>query len=249
MKVVLFLLGIAAAIYAFLVLSNDALTGDKAARYASQAQPNQRVDAHLNSWGTYLPDPSSPKVQAGTPRQAASLAHPQPKAPSPNAGGKPGAAYQAALSEERAKAAGEDGPKPAPVEWVKVMLDADAHSEASISSPSVRSYAPGTELQVVKREGAWSEVSDPSTQQRSWILEKFLSSSSDPGSAQVAAETPAEPVAEPPTQKPAKRHRSAKSVDRVSEVNADPWSGRWARRAHRQRRFGLFMFHPLGRGM
>ncbi len=240
MKVVLFLLGVGAAIYALLILSNDALTEGNADRYAGQMQPNDPVATRLNSWGSYLSDASPSRSQPGASRQVASSAPQQRRNTNQNLDGNPGDAYRLALSEERAKAAGKDDAKPAAVEWVKVALDADAHSEASLSSPSVRFYPSGAKLQVLKREGAWSEVSDPSTQQRSWILEKYLSSNVSPGAAQIAAETPSQPLAEPARRRSAIRSRSAKSVSRVSAVSADPWSRRWARRD--RRRFGLFMF-------
>jgi hypothetical protein len=47
----------------------------------------------------------------------------------------------------------------------------------------------------------------------------------------------------------AQRHRAAKPAvrDRVVVANADPWNGRWSRRADRRRGAGLIMFHPFGR--
>jgi hypothetical protein len=76
-----------------------------------------------------------------------------------------------------------------------------------------------------------------------------------PGSAirdadpnQVAAESTTEPLAtKPPVRKSSKRSRSAKHG--IVVANADPWSGRWARRADRRRGFGLFMFRPVPRFM
>ena len=76
---------------------------------------------------------------------------------------------------------GDTEPKPVelapnPVELAKVILAAQTHSQASVSSPTVRFYRPGTELQVVRREGIWFEVSDPVTQERGWVLAQYLSS-------------------------------------------------------------------------
>lgn len=60
----------------------------------------------------------------------------------------------------------------------------------------------------------------------------------------VAAESTTEPLAtKPPIRKSSKRSRSAKRG--VAVANADPWNGRWSRRAERRRGFGLFMFHPV----
>jgi hypothetical protein len=142
-----------------------------------------------------------------------------------------------------------DGAEAKPVELAKVMLAAQTYSQASVSSPTVRFYRPGTELQIVRREGIWFEVSDPVTQESGWVLAQYLylSSIEGPTPTQVAPE----PTIEAPTvisPKCNKRHRSAKhAVHGVVVANADPWTGRWARRADRRRGFGLFMFRPLPR--
>jgi hypothetical protein len=64
-----------------------------------------------------------------------------------------------------------------------------------------------------------------------------------PAPVQVAAESTPEPLMpKPPVRKSSKRSRSAKHGAVVAA--ADPWTGRWARRADRPRGFfGLFMFH------
>ena len=82
---------------------------------------------------------------------------------------------------------------PKPVELAKVILAAQTHSQASVSSPTVRFYRPGTELQVVRREGIWFEVSDPVTQERGWVLAQYLSSIESPTPTQVATESTTEP--------------------------------------------------------
>ena len=48
-------------------------------------------------------------------------------------------------------------------------------------------YAPGTDLQVVRREGGWLQVSDPVTQERGWVLEKYLVATDGPSSTQAAS--------------------------------------------------------------
>ena len=111
-------------------------------------------------------------------------------------------------------------------------------------------YGPGTELQVVRREGAWFQVSDPVTKERGWVLDEYLSSIGGSTPAQVATETPNEQptVIKPAIQKSSKRSRSAKArIRSVVIANADPWNDRWARRADRRRGFGLFMFRPVPR--
>jgi hypothetical protein len=131
----------------------------------------------------------------------------------------------------------------------KVVLAAQTHSQASVSSPTTRFYSPGTELQVVRREGIWLEVSDSVTQERGWVLAQYLSSIESPTPTQIATESTTEPLTlKPTTPKSNKRHRSAKhAVHDVVVANADPWNARWARRADRRRGFGLFMFRPLPR--
>ena len=137
--------------------------------------------------------------------------------------------------------------QPKPVELAKVVLAAQTHSQASVSSPTIRFYRPGTELQVVRREGIWFEVSDPVTQERGWVLAQYLSSIESPTPIQVATESTTElPTVISP--KSNKRHRSAKHAVRgVGVATADPWNPRWARRADRRRGFGLFIFRPLPR--
>jgi hypothetical protein len=142
--------------------------------------------------------------------------------------------------------------EPESVARAKVVLAAQLHSEASVTSPTVRFYGPGTELQVVRRVGAWLQVSDPVTQERGWVLDEYLSSIGGPTPAQVATETITKQptVIKPAIQKSSKRSRSAKAAARRRSVviaNADPWNDRWARRADRRRGFGLFMFRPVPR--
>ena len=64
---------------------------------------------------------------------------------------------QLAAAPEDIQTAGRDSSEPqtVSVEWAKVMLAAKLHEQASVSSPTVRSYSPGTNLQVVRREGSW----------------------------------------------------------------------------------------------
>ena len=241
-RLLLLLSLIGAAIYAFLIYTHGVLTDEKAEKtYAEQAQPKQPVE-HVSSWDTYLPDRSTNQ----NPKLATSLSNQVP----PRQTDEPGQnsernADQVAASENKATFSESGDTEPKPVELAKVILAAQTHSQASVSSPTVRFYRPGTELQVVRREGIWFEVSDPVTQERGWVLAQYLSSVDT--SIQVATES----TTEPPTvisPKSNKRHRSARhGVHSVGVANADPWNPRWARRADRRRGFGLFMFRPLPR--
>ena len=220
----LFLILGGATLYTFLVVTHDALQDGKTV----QTQPNQPV-AQLSSWGTYL----SQKPEAPLAQQSAAL--PPKPSPSQDLERMPGADHQFAASEDKASAAESDSARQEP-ERAKVVLAAQMHSEGSVSSPMVRIYRPGTELQVIGRVDGWFQVSDPVTQERGWIFEKYLSSIESPSLTQAAMEsTTTEPLpAKPALQKPKKQIRSAKSAVRVV-AQSD------------RRGFGLFMFRPFAR--
>jgi hypothetical protein len=243
-RLLLLLSLIGAAIYALLIYTHDVLTDEKAEKtYAEQAQPNHPVQ-HLSSWGSYLPDRSiSQNSQLATSQPSTPLPPRQIDEPSQNSERN---ADQVA-SSEKATSSESGNMEPKPVELAKVVLAAQTHSQASVSSATVRFYRPGTELQLVRREGIWFEVSDPVTQERGWVLAQYLSSIESPTPIKVATES----TTEPPTvvsPKSNKRHRSAKhAVHGVGVATADPWNPRWARRADRRRGFGLFIFRPLPR--
>ena len=245
----LLLLGIVgAAIYALLVYSNDALKdGNAENTYAGQTQPDHPDANRLSSWDGYLPTPSvSQNPQVATSQPAPSS--PQQR----DAQRQPDTGHQFAASEDKPTTSESDSLEPESVAWAKVVLAAQLHSEASITSPTIRFYGPGTELQVVRREGAWFQVSDPVTQERGWVLDEYLSTIGGPTPVQIATEMTTEPptVIKPAIRKSSKRSRSAKAAPRRHSVviaNADPWNDRWARRADRRRGFGLFMFRPVPR--
>jgi hypothetical protein len=238
---------IGAAIYALLIYTHGVLTDEKAEKtYAEQTQPNHSVQ-HLSSWGSYLPDRSiSQNSQLATSQPSTPLPSQKSDEPSQNSERN---ADQVATSENKATSSESGDKEPKPVELAKVVLAAQTHSQASVSSPTIRFYRPGTELQVVRREGIWFEVSDPVTQERGWVLAQYLSSIESPTPTQVATESTTEPLTvKPASPKSNKRHRSAKhAVHGVVIANADPWNARWARRADRRRGFGLFMFRPVPR--
>jgi hypothetical protein len=248
MKGLLFLSLVGAAIYALLVYTNDALKdGDAEITYAGQAQSNHTVGEHLSSWDAYLPTPAvSQNSKPATSQPSPSSLQQKDAEPQPDTG------HQFAASESRPTTSESDSSESESVAWAKVVLAAQLHSEASVTSPTVRFYGPGTELQVVRREGAWFQVLNPVTKERGWVLDEYLSSIGGPTPAQVATEMPTEQptVIKPAIQKSSKRSRSAKAAARTRSVviaNADPWNDRWARRAERRRGFGLFMFRPVTR--
>jgi hypothetical protein len=245
----LLLLGIVgAAIYAVLFFSHDVLTDGKTENtYAWQTQPHHPDAKRLSSWDGYLPTPSL--------SQNPQLAMSQPAPSSPQQRDlkrRPDTGHQFTASENKPTTSESNSSEPESVAWAKVVLAAQLHSEASVTSPTVRFYGPGTELQVVRRAGAWFQVSDPVTKERGWVLDEYLSSIGGSTPAQVATETPTEQptVIKPAIQKSSKRSRSAKAPARIRSVviaNVDPWNDRWARRADRRRGFGLFMFRPVPR--
>ena len=186
---VLLLLGIVgAAIYAVLFFSYDVLTDGKTENtYSGQTQPDRPDTKRLSSWDGYLPNPSA--------SQNSQLAMSQPAPLSPqqtDAERRPDTGHQFVASENKPTTSESDSSEPESVAWAKIVLAAQLHSEASVTSPTVRFYGPGTELQVVGREGAWFQVSDPVTKERGWVLDEYLSSIGGPTPVQVARETPTE---------------------------------------------------------
>ena len=205
-RLLLFLSLLGAAIYSLLLYTHDVLTDDKKT-YAEQAQANHK-SPHLNSWDTYLPDR---KVSKDSKLATSQLTTSLLESDEPRQNIERGA--QLATS---ASSSGSDGAEP---ELVKVVLAAQTHSQASVSSPTVRFYRPGTKLQVIRREGIWFKVSDPVTQEHGWVLAQYLSSIDGPIPTQVATESTVEPMTIKPTSPKSKtRHRSAKSAVRAQRV-------------------------------
>src|SRR4029078_10069671 len=158
--------------------------------YTEQAQPNHQVQ-HLSSWDSHLPDRSISQNSQSATSQTRTPLPPQSDEASQNS--EPNA-DQVATSENKATFSESGDTETKPVELAKVVLDAQTHSQASVSSPTVRFYRPGTELQVVRREGIWFEVSEPVTQERGWVLAQYLSSIESPTPTQVATESITEPL-------------------------------------------------------
>ena len=250
MKGLLFLSLVGAAIYALLVYTNDALN-DRTAEISSagSAQSDHTVGNHFSSWDTYLPTPATENSQSAQSQQGDDAHQDKER--------WLGDGHQLAAPEDTQRRDSSE-PQTVSVEWAKVMLAAKLHDQASVSSPTVRSYSPGTNLQVVRREGSWVLVSDPITQEQGWLLDEYLVSIGGAGSTQAALESTTEP---PSTKaatksktrslaskrsKPAVRvskSRSVKPIFRGSRDVArwDPWNIPWAGRVDRRRGFRPFL--------
>ena len=250
MKGLLFLGLVGAAIYALLVYTHHVLPGGEAEdTFAGQTQPNQPVAQHLSCGALTLRAGLQAKIRNNLLHCLRSKCYYEPRSndPSQNSERKPGAWYQLA-SEAKAPNSGSESV--VSDEWAKVVLAARLHDQASVSSPTVRFYAPGTDLQVVRREGDWLQVSDQVTQERGWVLEKYLVASDGPSSTQAAslestAEPPSTKAASPKSKKWGRSSKGSKSAVRASNRVArwEPRSVRWARRADR-RPFRVFMLGP-----
>jgi Bacterial SH3 domain len=241
MKGVLFLSLVGAAIYMALVVSHDQLPREHS---FTRQQSNAPTGRQLRSWGTDLPSLVSsqgasltlrkPGVVPGSPETA----HSQISAVVANAAEAP-TVSQSDTSYE-------------PIEWAKVMLAARAHSEASISSPTLRFYQPGVALQVIGRENGWVQVTDPTSREGGWVLEQYLVPVDHPSVTQTAMATTASKALSEPTQtKPvpsAKKRTRARPAVRVPEAVAlTPFDSRWERRAERRAGRGLFFFGRFAR--
>lgn len=221
---------------------------------AGQTQANHQVVRQLRSWGPTLQalrqEPQAPLANSQQPASPQQNAAYGPRLYTGNQSSErtPSGEYPPAASEDKALASAIEAPEQEPVEWAKVVLAARVHSQASVSSPTVRFYRAGTELQVVRREHGWFQLSDPVTRERGWVFEKYLSSIDGPSPTQAAMESTSEPlpakVALPKTKKPS---RSAKPAVRASDDVVVTKSdrrrrGRWTRRGERRRGLGLFRF-------
>jgi SH3-like domain-containing protein len=229
MKGVLFLGLVGAAIYGAILLSYDLLPHDPAANVFTGQNLRNREDRQLRSWGTDLP------ALASLSSQEASLALPKaattPVSPSPvvTNSQSDGTAYQ-------------------PVERAKVAFAAKVHSDASVSSPLLRFYQPGTTLQVVSRQNGWVQVVDPNSGERGWVFEQYLVPAESPIATKTAMATTstAEPARAMPSAK--KRARAPRPAARMRHDFASAqFERRWDRRGERRGSFGLFFFSRFAR--
>ena len=236
----LFLILGGAALYTFLVITHDALQDGKSENsLAAQIQSSHPAAQQLSSWGTRLQD-GALSQKPENPLPASQQTAPLPAQPSPGQDPqlKPAASPQVVASEDEAPTIENDSAGQE-AERAKVVLAAALHSEGSVSSPTVRIYPPGTELQVVGRVDGWFQVSDPVTQERGWIFEKYLASIDSPSLTQASMDSPATKSlpTKPALQKSKKHIRSAKSPVRVVAQSVE--------RGVRPR--GLFIFRPFAR--
>jgi hypothetical protein len=233
MRALLLLSLVGVALYAFLVFTSNVVPNGRVEdTFAGKTQPNHPIDRELRSWGANLP-------------ALVNSRQPFPRHPQQNVAHAPtermsGADGQPAASPGNPGAAELDSSKQDHVEWTKVMLAARVHSEASVSSPTIRFYRPGTQLQVFSRENGWLQLLDPVTQERGWVFEKYLVSIDGPSSTQTALESTTEPP--PKSQKPSRSSKLTVRAGDVEVAKSDRRRGRWARRDDRRRNLGLFGF-------
>lgn len=151
--------------------------------------PLPQGDRKLRSWGPTL-------KSLGRDSQGRVAA---PQQPSISATLKQEALYQpdSAAGNEASQAAPDMAETVAPAEalqdaahvaWVKVVYGARAHSAASISSPIIKFFPPGKELQILGRESGWIELLDPATQERGYVFERYLVAIDGPGPSQAVTQ-------------------------------------------------------------
>jgi hypothetical protein len=198
---------------------------DRKAEHSFSSHAERHEDRTIRSWGRNLP----------------ALLTRQPSNDYPRA-----AVEDDLFDLSQEKLATVRGVEQAQPETAGVVLAARVHSEPSVSSPTVRFFAPGTELQVVGRENGWLELFDPATQERGWVIESYVWSTGDFTPAQKASLRKEDELAKPTKETlPRSKQRSRPAVTRpqtadelVMESELRP--GRWARRGEPRRRFGLF---------
>jgi Bacterial SH3 domain len=229
MKGVLFLGLVGAAIYGAILLSYDLLPHDPAANVFTGQSFGNLDDRQLRSWGTDLPALASSNSQEAS--LALRKAATTPAAPSPVvAPTNSGTAYQ-------------------PVEWAKVVFAAKVHGDASISSPILRFYQPGTALRVISRQDKWVQVTDPSSGEAGWVFEQYLVPTDGPITTQTVMATATTALPDPANLVPSAKKRVTRSATRMPHnfAYAQFDNGRWERRAERRGGFGLFFFGRFAR--
>ena len=228
MKGVLFLGLVGAAIYGAILLSYDALPRDPAEDAHSVRTLGNPGERQLRSWGTDLPAlATSSSQEASLPLPAATTAS---RVISSNNSQYDGTAYQ-------------------PVEWAKVAFAAKVHSDASVSSPTLRFYQPGIALQVVSRQNGWVQVTDPNSGERGWVFEQYLVPADGPTATQTAIAT-ATALPDRANTVPSAKKRvrvSRPAARRSHDFAAAQFDRRWDRRAERRGGFGLFFFGRFAR--
>jgi hypothetical protein len=241
MKGLMFLGLVGAAIYGALLLSYDVLpreTAEDAFAGRSLGDPGAR---QLRSWGTDLPALAS--------SQDALLPSPKPSVTPASTSGAAGLP----MSEAKPTSAQSDSTTYQPVEWAKVVIAAKVHGDASVSSPILRFYQPGTALRVVSRQNGWVQVTDPSSGEAGWVFEQYLVPADGPIATQTAMSTTSKPVVEPAqaTTPPAAKKRVVRAPRPAARMPVDfastQFDRRWERRAERRSGFGMFFFGRFAR--
>ena len=228
MKGLLFLSVVGLALYTLLVLTDNSLR-DGEVKTAALTQ-------RLSSWGSDLAPTSNSQAPA---TQSTNRQNPADE----------GQRFDTQQNSERNRSFGgelkvqDSTIESGTAEWVKIVLPARVHHQASASSLTVRHYAPGVELQVVRREGVWLKVSHPASRERGWVLDKYLSSIAGPSSTRVASESITEtpPIKAHPRSK--KRSQSSKNAKPKELAGWDRRNPQWSRRADR-RQFRMFLLGP-----
>jgi hypothetical protein len=241
MKGFLFLSLVGAAIYATLVVSHDLLPRDRAEDSPAGQSLGNPGPRQLHSWGTDLPALVSSPVASLPMRKPDVMPGSQYSEQTSGSGDKP-------VSEEKSTPAQDDGTAYEPTEWARVVVAARVHREASVSSPTMRFYQPGTALQVVSRENGWVQVTDLTSREGGWVFEQYLVLVDRPTVTETAMATTSnkalsEPTRANPVQSAKKRIRAPRPVVRVpDDVAFAQFDRRWERRAQRRGSYGLFFF-------
>jgi hypothetical protein len=126
-------------------------------------------------------------------------------------------------------------------------LAAKVHGEASVSSPTLRFYQPGTALEVVSRQNGWVQITDPASGESGWVFEQYLVPADGPTVTQTAmATTASKPAAEPTGAIAKKRVGASRPAARTPDkFTFAQFDRRLERRA--ARRGGLFFFGRFAR--
>jgi len=242
MKGLMFLGLVGAAIYGALLLSYDVLPRETAEDAFAGRSLGDPGDRQLRSWGTDLPALAN--------SQDASLPLREPSV-------TPASTHHAAslpISEAKPNSAQSDSTTYQPVEWAKVVIAAKVHGDASVSSPILRFYQPGTALRVVSRQNGWVQVADPSSGEAGWVFEQYLAPADGPTATQTAMATvPTKVTAEPAqaTTPPAAKKRVVRAPRPAARMPGDfastQFDRRWERRTERRSGFGMFFFGRFAR--
>jgi hypothetical protein len=240
MKGLLFLGLVGAAIYMALVVSHDLLSGEGAEESLTRQAFSNPTTRQLRSWGNDLPALASRAPVVGV----------IPTIGEYGDGRSEGSGNFAYTDEVPAPPSQSINTAYEPTEWVRVRLAARVHREASVSSPTMRFYQPGTALEVVSRENGWVQISDPISREGGWVLQQYLVPTDGPTVTQTAMATTPNKTFSPTQAKPMpiakKRTRASRPTVR-DEVATAQFETRSLRRAERRRGFGLLFLGRFAR--